>query len=132
MKNPWKKLVASAHRSAAPGQVKKNGIKRTEALDVTIDEIYLIKQFNNQNGKCYWTEFPINPQGVFESHNPLAPSLERLDDTKGYIPGNVVLALRLFNLGRQKCPEEKFKIQVNQLKEYFKGKNIGNSLERML
>lgn len=131
MKNPWKKLICSAYRSAAPGQVKKNGIKRTEALDVTIDEIYLVKQFSKQNGKCYWTEFPINPQGVFESHNPLAPSLERLDDTKGYVPGNVVIALRLFNLGRQRCPEEKFKLQINNLKEHFSGKFSKNGLEQL-
>jgi hypothetical protein len=132
MKNPWKKLILSARRSAAPGQVKKNGIKRTEELDVTIDEIYLVKQFSKQNGRCYWTKFPINAQGVFESHNPLAPSLERLDDTKGYIPGNVVIALRLFNLGRQRCPEEKFKEQVNQLKEHFSGNTLKNPLEQLL
>jgi hypothetical protein len=132
MKNPWKKLILSARRSAAPGQVKKNGIKRTEALEVSIDETYLVKQFNKQNGKCYWTEFPINPQGVFESHNPLAPSLERLDENKGYIPENVVIALRLFNLGRQRCPEVKFKEQVNELKQYFSENTLKNPLEQLL
>jgi hypothetical protein len=132
MKNPWKKLILSAKRSAQPGQVKKNGIKRTEPLDVTIDETYLQKQFLFQLGKCYWTDFPINPQGAFESHNPLAPSLERLDENLGYIPGNVVIALRLFNLGRQRCPESKFKEQVQQLKNYFSGKDTRNALEKML
>ena len=132
MKNPWKKLILSAKRSAAPGQVKKNGIKRTEPLDVTIDEMYLVKQFSKQDGKCYWTEFPMNPQGVFESNNPFAPSLERLDENKGYIPENVVIALRLFNLGRQRCPELKFKDQVNQLKQHFSGKTVKNGLEQLL
>ena len=132
MKNPWKMLIAKAKTAARPGQEKKNGIKRTIPLDVTIDEVYLIKQFLKQNGKCYWTEFPINPQGVFEKHNPLSPSLERLDESKGYIPGNVVIALRLFNLGRQTCPEKKFKEQVQHLKEHFSGKDTRNSLEKML
>lgn len=132
MKNPWKKLISKAKSAAKPGQEKKNGIKRTEPLDVTIDDLYLIKQFSKQNGRCYWTDFPINPQGVFESNNPLAPSLERLDDQKGYIPGNVVIALRLFNLGRQNCPESKFKDQVQSLKDHFSGKDMRNSLEKML
>lgn len=132
MKNPWKELISKAKTAARPGQEKKNGIKRTEPLEVTIDEFYLIKQFSKQSGKCYWTDFPINPQGVFESHNPLSPSLERLDETKGYIPGNVVIALRLFNLGRQRCPETKFKEQVQFLKDHFSGKDMRNSLEKML
>jgi hypothetical protein len=132
MKNPWKALIKKAKSASRPGQEKKNGIKRTEPLDVTIDDVYLIKQFSKQNGKCYWTEFPINPQGVFESNNPLSPSLERLDENKGYVPENVVIALRLFNLGRQRCPEVKFKEQVMQLKEHFSGKDTRNSLEKML
>ena len=132
MRNPWKKLIQSAYRSAAPGHIKKNGIKRTEPLDVTITESYLAEQFLKQNRKCYWTEFPIDPQGVFESHNPLAPSLERLDDSKGYIPENVVIALRLFNLGRVRCPEVKFKEQINQLRCHFSGNTIKNPLEQLL
>ena len=128
MRNPWKTLIAKAKTAARPGQEKKNGIKRTEPLDVTIDEMFLVKQFSRQNGKCYWTEFPIDPHGVYEKNNPLAPSLERLDESKGYVPDNVVICLRLFNLGRQRCPEKKFKQQVNQLREHFMGKQVTNSL----
>jgi len=128
MRNPWKTLIAKAKTAARPGQEKKNGIKRTEPLDVTIDEMFLVKQFSRQNGKCYWTEFPIDPHGVYEKNNPLAPSLERLDESKGYVPDNVVICLRLFNLGRQRCPEKKFKQQVNQLREYFMGKQVTSSL----
>jgi hypothetical protein len=124
MKNPWKTLIQKAKTAARPGQEKKNGIKRTEPLDVTIDELYLIQQYKNQEGKCYWTGFPLNPYGVYEKDNPLSPSLERLDESLGYIPGNVVLALRLFNLGRQRCPENKFKHQVNKLKEHFNGTHV--------
>ena len=128
MRNPWKTLIAKANAAARPGQEKKNGIKRTEPLDVTIDEMFLVKQFSRQNGKCYWTEFPIDPHGVYEKNNPLAPSLERLDESKGYVPDNVVICLRLFNLGRQRCPEKKFKQQVNQLREHFMGKQVTSSL----
>ena len=128
MRNPWKILITRAKTAARPGQEKKNGIKRTEPLDVTIDEMYLINQFSKQNGKCYWTGFPIDPYGIYESPNPLAPSLERLDESEGYIPGNVVICLRLFNLGRQRCPEKKFRSQLNQLKEHFMGNKVVGDL----
>jgi hypothetical protein len=129
VRNPWKTLIAKAKTAARPGQEKKNGIKRTEPLDVSIDEFYLIKQYKQQNGKCYWTEYPIDPYGVYERNNPLAPSLERLDESKGYIPNNVVIALRLFNLGRQRCPENKFRDQVMKLKNHFNGNQIVSKLD---
>lgn len=133
MRNPWKTLISKAKTAARPGQEKKNGIKRTEPLEVSIDENYLIKQFKEQGGKCYWTDFPIDPYGVYEKNNPLSPSLERLDETKGYVPNNVVIALRLFNLGRQRCPEEKFKQQVQLLKEHFsEEKMVLNNLYKIL
>ena len=132
MKNPWKALIQKAKTASRPGQEKKNGIKRTEPLDVTITETYLIKQFIKQNEKCYWFGYPINPYGIFEKENPFSPSLDRLDESKGYIPGNVVITLRMANLGRQKCPPLKFKEQVNHLKNYFEGKDTRNALEKML
>ena len=132
MRNPWKTLISKAKTAARPGQEKKNGIKRTEPLDVTIDEMYLIKQFSKQDGKCYWTEFPIDPHGVYEKNNPLAPSLERLDESKGYIPDNVVICLRLFNLGRQRCPENKFRGQIKLLKEHFVGNKITVDLTKIM
>ena len=132
MRNPWKTLISKAKTAARPGQEKKNGIKRTEPLDVTIDEMYLIKQFSKQDGKCYWTEFPIDPHGVYEKNNPLAPSLERLDESKGYIADNVVICLRLFNLGRQRCPENKFRGQIKLLKEHFIGNKITVDLTKIM
>lgn len=132
MRNPWKTLISKAKTAARPGQEKKNGIKRTEPLDVTIDEMYLIKQFSKQDGKCYWTEFPIDPHGVYEKNNPLAPSLERLDESKGYIADNVVICLRLFNLGRQRCPENKFRGQIKLLKEHFIGNKVTVDLTEIM
>ena len=132
MRNPWKTLISKAKTAARPGQEKKNGIKMTDPLDVTIDEMYLIKQFSKQDGKCYWTEFPIDPHGVYEKNNPLAPSLERLDESKGYIPDNVVICLRLFNLGRQRCPENKFRGQIKLLKEHFIGNKVTVDLTEIM
>ena len=39
--------------------------------------------------------------------------------------------LRLFNLGRQRCPEKKFRQQVNQLREHFIGNQIKIDLTKL-
>ena len=59
-------------------------------------------------------------------------ALERLDESKGYIPDNVVICLRLFNLGRQRCPEKKFRSQLIQLKEHFMGNKVIGDLSGLL
>jgi hypothetical protein len=127
-RNPWKTLLAKAKSAAKPGQEKKNGIKRTEPLDVTITEQYIAQQYKSQDGKCYWSDYPIDPYGVYESQNPFAPSLDRLDESKGYIPGNVVITLRLMNLGRQTCPPNKFKEKIKKLQNHFKGEIVISQL----
>jgi len=128
MRNPWKTLLAKAHTAARPGQEKKNGIKRTEPLEVTITDQYLAQQYNLQDGKCHWSKYPIDPYGVYESQNPFAPSLDRIDPMKGYVPGNVVLTLRMINLGRQNCPPEKFQSLMELFKNHCKGESVVSQL----
>ena len=65
----------------------------------------LFVNFTRQKGMCYWTDFPIDPQGVFISPNPLAPSLERLDESLGYVRECCYCFKTFFNLGRRRCPE---------------------------
>ncbi len=131
-RNPWKTMIWKAKCNARPGHLKGNGAARKEYLPVTIDWIYLQNQWFKQDGKCYWSGYPIDPQGIYERNNPLAMSLERRDDALGYVPGNVVLALRLFNLGRQTTPEDIFVNQVQSLREHFEGKQIKSSLREFI
>ena len=112
-------MMKKARNNAKPGKAKGNGSSRTEPLEVSITADYLENLYAEQNGSCYWTGFPLNPTSQFEKYNPLAPSIDRLDETQGYVPGNVVLCLRLFNLGRQTCPPDKFKHQVDMIREHF-------------
>lgn len=131
-RNPWKTMMWKAKCNARPGHLKHNGAARKEYLPVTVDWVYLQNQWFKQDGKCYWSGYPIDPDGIYERFNPLAMSLERLDDALGYIPGNVVLALRVFNLGRQTTPEDKFRKQMNLLKDHFQGKQIQSSLREFI
>ncbi len=121
MKNPWKKVMnnvkLSSRNGAAGGRTvtllgnagyNKNEIyDKIKGHDVKIDYVYLENLFKKQGGKCHWLKTIINPMDVFIPHHPLAPSVDRLDNNKGYIPGNVVITTRFANCGRRNT-EDKF------------------------
>lgn len=119
MRNPYKLLMNRARSAAYPGQVKKNGIKRTHALEVSIDHEWVEEQFKRQDCRCYWTNMIMDMDNVFMPGYPFSPSLERLDSDKGYTKDNVVLCLSLFNLGRRRWPEDKYKLLLNQLQNHY-------------
>ena len=76
----------------------------------------LQKKFEDQNGRCYWSNLPMDESNNFIKHHPLAISCERLDNKKDYTDENVVLTLRLFNLGRMAFPAEDFFKVISKLK----------------
>tara|TARA_B100001741_G_scaffold294371_1_gene276653 strand:- start:58 stop:534 length:477 start_codon:yes stop_codon:yes gene_type:complete len=131
-KDPWKLLVCRARGNAKPGHLKGNGIAREEALPLDITAQSLRDQYNKQEGKCYWSGFPIDINGLLERSNPLAPSLDRLDDDKGYTQDNVVLTIRLFNLGRQTCPADKFRKICDKIERHYKGEQVVASLSSFM
>lgn len=110
-RNPWRKLL---------GKVKLCGSKhasRSREKEVTITEEDLQRQFEKQDGKCYWLDTPINIDDVYTSNNPLAPSVDRLDNDKDYHVDNIVICTSFANMGRGRCTEEKFDEFVKVLKE---------------
>ena len=113
----WKRVMEnvklSAKNGAAGGRtvtLLKNAGYTTEEIysklgngsekDVKIDENYLMKLFNEQLERCYWLGTKINASDVFIPHHPLAPSVDRLNNDDGYVPGNVVITTRFANRGR--------------------------------
>lgn len=127
-KDPFKVLFWKCRANARPGYMKGNGLARENWLDVDITPESLKKQFIKQGCACYWTGFPIDPEGIFERDNPLAPSLDRLKCDKGYTQDNVVIALRMINLGRTTCPDDKFREIIKKFKAHCKGEKVRNSL----
>ena len=108
----------SSRNGAAGGRtvtlLEKAGYSKDEIYDkikghdIGIDYSYLENLFNKQGGKCYWLNTVINPMDVFTSHHPLAPSIDRLDNNKGYVPGNVVITTRFANCGRRNTKDKFF------------------------
>lgn len=67
-------------------QSKANARKRGHEHD--IDRAYITHLYHEQRGTCYWTGLPIAPS--VDNQHPMQPSLDRLDNSVGYVPGNVV------------------------------------------
>lgn len=77
------------------GGVEQFEFTRTELIDM----------FNNQGGKCYWTGVDLVVDELIRYH-PLQPSLDRVDSSKPYSKGNVVISAFFVNLGRGRTPED--------------------------
>ena len=81
---------------------------------ILIDENFVLELFEKQNELCYWFKVKLQPSS--EAKYPWQPSLDRLDRTKGYEPGNVVLACYSANIGRNTASVEIFNLFVADLK----------------
>lgn len=79
-------------------------------LSHTITKEHLEAMYNNQSGLCYYSGIKLdtNRKSKFK-----AISCDRIDNSKGYTPDNVVLCCRFFNLGR--CDGD-----FNEFKEFLK------------
>jgi hypothetical protein len=112
MRNPWKKLIANVKISGRVWHIHKNKPKR----EVNITWQDLQKKFEEQGCKCHWFGIDVDPQDIFETHNPLAPSVDRLDNDKEYEIDNIVICCRLANLGKGNAPSSKFLQTAKDLK----------------
>ncbi len=71
---------------------------RVQAIEVTPQD--LVQKFHEQNGRCYWSGIKMNENFNDIKRHPLAISVDRLDNQRGYVYDNLALTLRLFNLGK--------------------------------
>ena len=111
--DPWLKLL---------GKVKLCGssrASRSRIKKVSITKEDLEKQFIKQSGRCYWFGIPINMNHVFTTHNPLAPSVDRLDNDRDYEKDNIVICTQFANMGRGKCDEKTFKRIMDEIIKYL-------------
>lgn len=92
--------------------------KNHSKTEILIDENFVLELFEKQNGLCHWFKVKLQPSS--EPKYPWQPSLDRLDRTKGYEPGNVVLTCYSANIGRNTASAEIFNLFVIDLKMAFK------------
>ena len=132
MRDPYKVLIARVRSSAKTNLEKGLGnYGRKVPLEVNIDIEYLKEQFKRQGGCCpqlarIGIRFEIDLQLVFESKNCLTASVDRIDSNFGYIKGNVIITIRMLNLGKQDIPNDEFLRQLNMVLNPVTNKTIKN------
>lgn len=77
--------------------------RKSNKLQVTIDQEYLEKLLENQNYKDYYTGLQLNEDDW---------SADRIDCSKGYIEGNIVLTHKIINIMRNNQTIEEFKNNI--------------------
>lgn len=73
-------------------------------LPVTIDGAFIEEMYASQKGLCHWLGIPMDKQ--IGSHFKV--SIDRLDNSNGYVPGNIVLCTWFANRARGTMTVEEF------------------------
>lgn len=103
-----------------------NGIKwsmqRNQRSNRPVKEISITAQdildiYKHQNEKCYWTKIGLDSEFNKIPYHPLAISADRKDNKQPYSKENVVLTMRILNLGRREFSENEFPNVVSYLME---------------
>jgi len=118
--NNWQKFIISTIKnssSLARLSEKYDKDFNLEAMsEITVN--FLTKLKEKQNNKCNWFGVDID----FTRNNWLrSPSLDRLDNDKGYTRDNVVLTCRSANLARNKSTVEEMNNFLSELKNSIRG-----------
>lgn len=71
--------------------------QRNKDIEITLDD--LLEQWNLQAGKCPITGIPMGHPEKGINH-PSVASLDRIDPSKGYVPGNIRFVSMWANLAR--------------------------------
>ncbi len=82
---------------------------------ISVEDIQSI--WESQNGKCYWLGIALDESNGLPDRHPLKPSLDRLDNSRGYVRENVVITSTFANLGRSNTTVEDFSEFLNVLKQ---------------
>lgn len=79
-----------------------------------LDGDFLLSLFEKQGGRCYWLGVPMVPS--IAHRDPRRPSVDRLDQGKGYTRDNVVLTTMFANMGRSSLDATSFAAFVEELR----------------
>lgn len=79
---------------------------KTKNMDFDIDIPYLEKLWISQNGLCKVTNLKLEHNIRNTNKTPYQASLDRIDNSKGYIKGNVRFTCLIFNYARNGFTDE--------------------------
>ena len=122
-RSPWKKLMRNLRLN---GHKKKENDRGNPEHGITgsstrrvinVTEKDLKKIYERQKVKCNWFGIKLNPMDIFITHNPMAMSVDRIDNDRDYYGDNIVICCRMANLGRSTCGYKRFKKIVKKIKD---------------
>lgn len=98
--------------------VKKRAIKKNIEFD--LDEVFLEELMKNQNGLCGITNVPIVIPTRIETKIYETASLDRIDNSIGYIKGNVMWVVLGINYMKNRHSNSDLITLINKIFEYRK------------
>ena len=113
----WSNVKLSATYGAGGGRVRQGDRRGTGKRDLTITLEDIKSIYESQGERCYWLNIRLNLEDLVIKDSPFAPSVERLDNALGYVPGNIVIASRFANRGRGAYSGDDFQGRLNSLLE---------------
>lgn len=94
-------LAKGLHRA------RERARNKNRELDITLDDLFLL--YHQQRGLCALTWLPMRVDGDFGStRNPWAPSIDRVDQKRGYTLENVQLTVAIANIAKSDFGETAF------------------------
>lgn len=103
----YNQLAARSRRTTGwVGAAVRRAKTNAKGRDFDLDGAFVRELYERQNGRCYWLNIPLKL--VDEPRSPATPSLDRIDNNKGYTRDNVVLACLFANMGRSVLSAERF------------------------
>lgn len=92
--------------------ILKDSIKRAKnnGFKIDIDKSYLVELWHKQQGLCAISKIKMEVcSGTRSQKNPKRASLDRIDNSKGYIKGNVRFVCHWVNNAKSTWTDEVFK-----------------------
>lgn len=88
--------------------------KRIKTPPCNLTKEFILELYEKQNHKCYWYDIEMLPS--LNPCDPQQPTIDRLDQDKGYTQDNVVLSCFAANIGRNITSKERFREFSEMLK----------------
>lgn len=108
-RNYHKQNIFNTIRKNMKASSKKKGFKK-----ILFNTTYLKYLWKKQKGICYWSGMKMDLNHGMRM-NPKMVSPDRLNPSKGYIKGNIVLCCVWSNMARMRTPVDKWKLFLNEL-----------------
>lgn len=101
-------------------RIKQSAQQRNLVFDVSIK--YLYELFHKQNGKCAYTGdsivLPLNVRQLRGENNEHVASLDRIDNDKGYVEGNLHWICKRVNYMKHTMQDPYFLSWIKKIYEY--------------